>query len=777
MVGGDVLSGVKDQLASSEKQVLLVLDNCDDMKIDYNRYIPHGSQVNVILTTRLSDARNYASVDPRNPRSKLFFQLSGLDACSAIDLLLESSHLQGHSQQCTDQAKHIVTALDCHPLAIIVSSSLIRSGVYSLVEYVDALQRQFAQKEVLDEESVHARYRRVSATFEVSAEALQSASSTDPSAKAALALLDMLGFMHHQDVSEEIFVRAWEYEQTVLSKYEHKDRDDEQHISRLSAWHVARCRSIWSPLPLCERIQLLRKARAHLHRLSLVSVDRTQRCMSLHLLVHSWAKDRVKRPIETWSAVAATLALSAEGSLDWQPYTSQLIPHYEANLSICQDLVRIKTDQWEICKIIYIYAYQMLWAKSITTLSSCLHLLEHVEGLFHHDHEQPAIVDALHLLGLAYHLHDQAFNAIQVLEHVVKVREKLAEDHASRMASQGALAKAYLKGGQVSKGTNMLEHAVKVGEKKLAEDHPDRLAFQHGLAHAYLEDGRVVKAIDMLENVVKINEEKLAKDHPDRLGSQHELARAYLADGRVAEAIDMLENVTKVGEEKLAEDHPSRIASQHALAGAYLKNGQITEAIAISEHMAKLQEKLADDHPNRLSSRHLLAGVKLQSGQITEAVDILEDVVEIKQKSLAEDHPSRLASQYELARAYWSNRQKRKALELLKSVVAIDQRKYSAGHPNRTKSENMLAKILKHEKELALERRRASDLQSSSRAPDYEIDHDDQGTTEVVPIPASREKGRNRKHYHLVPAQVEADQKLKPSKRERLKMVFRPRKR
>ncbi|KAK0274720.1 hypothetical protein LTR35_011502 [Friedmanniomyces endolithicus] len=38
----DILDGVKDRLVSSKTPILLILDNCDDSTVDYNRYIPNG---------------------------------------------------------------------------------------------------------------------------------------------------------------------------------------------------------------------------------------------------------------------------------------------------------------------------------------------------------------------------------------------------------------------------------------------------------------------------------------------------------------------------------------------------------------------------------------------------------------------------------------------------------------------------------------------------------------------------------------------------------------
>ncbi|KAG7402462.1 Nephrocystin-3 [Fusarium oxysporum f. sp. rapae] len=111
----------------------------------------------------------------------------------------------------------------------------------------------------------------------------------------------------------------------------------------------------------------------------------------------------------------------------------------------------------------------------------------------------------------------------------------------------------------------MLEHVVEIRERILAEDHPSRLASEGVLARAYLDDGQTKKAVEMLEHVVEIQERISAEDHRSRLTSEH----AYLADGQTKKAVEMLEHVVAVEAEILAEDDPSRHLSQDLLQYCY----------------------------------------------------------------------------------------------------------------------------------------------------------------------------------------------------------------
>jgi tetratricopeptide (TPR) repeat protein len=89
-------------------------------------------------------------------------------------------------------------------------------------------------------------------------------------------------------------------------------------------------------------------------------------------------------------------------------------------------------------------------------------------------------------LGIAYQDNGQTTQAVEPLENVVRVEEKLAEDYPDRLASQHVLASVYWSNGQITEAVATLEHVVKVQEK-LAEDHPSRLALlQHELTRGNL---------------------------------------------------------------------------------------------------------------------------------------------------------------------------------------------------------------------------------------------------------------------------------------------------
>ncbi|KAF2269765.1 TPR repeat protein [Lojkania enalia] len=127
--------------------------------------------------------------------------------------------------------------------------------------------------------------------------------------------------------------------------------------------------------------------------------------------------------------------------------------------------------------------------------------------------------------------------AVRWLEESYKGRKTFVKSNLDRLLSQHVLATAYQANGQIKEAVQLLEGVVAIRQKVLAEDHPERLASQHNLATAYQANGQIKEAVQLLEGVVAIRQKVLAEDHPERLASQHNLATAYQANGKIKEAV------------------------------------------------------------------------------------------------------------------------------------------------------------------------------------------------------------------------------------------------
>jgi len=678
-------------LANTKQSWLLILDNADDPNFDYQNYLPSGTKGTIIITSRLTECRQYSSENAE--------ALKGLEDQDSKELLFRAADIPRDSWLSYDsQAEEVVRLLGSHTLALIQAGVYVRQNHCQLDQYPDIYRRQRKRLLKYRPKQAQSRYCDVYTTFEASAEVLMKSQNED--AKDALHLLEILSMLNASILPLQIIQDAWEGCGYVLniSDLEMSNIYDmsRSHLSRLPSFMEAESNE-WDPYRLTEAISLLSS-------LSLVTRHDLGGLpgLSMHALAHAWAKDRQHSEQQgvAWITAGCVLAFSRSNTDTWQTEERRLTPHVLSYLDI--EIGRIFSygikATISIIPILLKCGWILLSMRQDSKLS---HLLEDMFMQLGNDPQKP-LEESLPL----YDLHARSLlhlgkntEAVELLQHVVQIREtKLAEDHPDRLGSQHELARAYQATGQLQKTVELLQHVVQIRETKLAEDHPNRLASQHELAGTYQANGQVQEAVELLQHVVQIKQTKLAEDHLGRLASQHMLGSAYQANGQEQEAVKLLQHVVQMKETKLAEDHPDRLASQHELAGTYQANGQVQKAVELLQHVVQIKEtKLAEDHPSRLASQHALGSAYQANGQVQKAFELLQHVVRIRETKLAEDHPDLLASQHELAVAYEANGQVQKAVELLQHVVQIGQAKFGKAHPVRVASEESLAFYLQRQ--------------------------------------------------------------------------------
>lgn len=559
--------------------------------------MPSSKNGDILLTTRNPEGAAYQTVGSE--------RLGGLKTNLARELLLKATFTpESRWKEKEEAAVAVINILGSHTLAIVQAGAFVRKKLCSLEEYPTIFRQQKEQLLKFHSEANVSTYGNVYATFEVSAEYLQT--SELPECLDALRLLHILAFMHINEISEDLFRRASDYATELKNT---RSTDDEDPLY-LSASLIARVPEYFQRgwTSHIEGRLRWRKACVVLESLSLIAIheENSSVDVSTHPLIHAWAKERQDYQSQyiAWQSAATTLALSCQGELVFCPFFIYLQSHVRACVAHQIENYTSSLSDMEAAQILFQIAYVLYYTRNDASLSD---LVQHTRSRLQDSHElDQDIREELDILTAIVHYNDGNYT-----EAVCKFREvhesraqRLAEDHPDRLASQHELARAYLADGQIKKAVDLLEHVVDV-EEKLAKDHPDRLASQYALANAYLtnENEQIEKAVDLLEHVVKIREQKLTEDHPDRLASQHTLAFCYEDLGRFDQAIKLLEHVVKI-EEKLAEDDPSRFASQHELAYAYKANGQIEKAVDLLEHVVKINAKLAEDHLDRLASQH-----------------------------------------------------------------------------------------------------------------------------------------------------------------------------
>ncbi|KAM7224286.1 hypothetical protein V8F06_000067 [Rhypophila decipiens] len=327
------ISRVLHWMATTKDEWLLILDNCPDE--DFTRYLPSSDRGNVLYTSRRSVMKlTLPDTDT--------LEVEVMGETEAVDLLLKVSHQPLASQALRASALPIVTELGFLPLAIEQAGASISMMKYSLDEYLPVLVKQKTQ--MLSSGSLYSdapvQEKAVYATFDVSYEDLRSLSKLKKGAiraeiaEMAIKILNSICFYHNEHIIEDIFSQAaevrWgrppEYTKLGVGRY------------RLDSLVEADEDGEWIFLGYREAVALLES-------LSLVRRDERTRSLSMHVLVHSWARDRMNETERTgYSIPARTLLFTSIACLSnekwYHGFRRSVYPHVLA----CQRNVKSRED-------------------------------------------------------------------------------------------------------------------------------------------------------------------------------------------------------------------------------------------------------------------------------------------------------------------------------------------------------------------------------------------------------------------------------------------------
>lgn len=293
------IENVKIRLGSHSERWLLIIDNADNPKTDYAKYIPSGKRGDILITTRIPECVIYGTVGSQ--------MLDGLAPELARSLLLRAARIpENQWKDKAHAATAVVEALESHTLAIMQAGAYIRSNLCTIEEYPTLFREQ---KQILEfhSDQVLSTYGNVYATFEISADYLQKSQSQDD--LDALELLHIVAFLHNTGISEEMFELASELALDVLETGKtHGKAFSRNHILKLpeclqGQWSSPGGRTRW------------RKARSILASLSIVKIEECggYSTMSLHSLLHAWARKRQDyyTRCKAWQSAATILELLA----------------------------------------------------------------------------------------------------------------------------------------------------------------------------------------------------------------------------------------------------------------------------------------------------------------------------------------------------------------------------------------------------------------------------------------------------------------------------------
>ncbi|KAH8834423.1 hypothetical protein DL96DRAFT_493763 [Flagelloscypha sp. PMI_526] len=673
-------------LQTTKEEWLLFLDNADDPSLNLRPYImwPHG---NVLITTRNPEIRTHA------PDCDIWVDKLELD--DAVELLQRGLGTEKTSET-YKTASEIVQKLGCLALAVNQARGFLAQNICTLSEYLPIYMRN--RKTLLDNKSIQTTddyEHTVYTTWTISFNKLSSP---------AVDLLELLCFMHHENIPSRIFEDAW-------NVYETQDKDaiPIRLSTFLSSFQAVD--STWDIL----RFRMLVK---EILSFSLIEFNTNSHTFSVHPLVQQWAQSQCRHPQETIHSTQTLLSLATprRDSKDDRMMTLSLLPHLRASAQTGLDVhftllhylgvIYDRGGMFRECAAVREQEKSKMQEKfgpdhpkTLISMSNLAftysHLGQHRDALKLQEQvlalwtrilgeEDPSTLTGMSNLARTYSHLGQHKDALKLEEQVLALWTRiLGEEDPSTLASMNNLASTYSDLGQHKDALRLEEQVLALRTRILGEEHPTTLTSMNNLASTYSDLGQHKDALKLEEQVLGLRTRILGEEHPSTLTSISTLASTYSHLGQHKDALKLKEQVLALETRILGEEHPTTLTSMNSLASTYSDLGQHKDALKLKEQVLALRKRiLGDEHPDTLTSMSNLAGTYSHLGQHKDALKLKEQVLVLRTRILGEEHPSTLTSMNNLASTYFEIGRHQDALELHEQTFIMHQRVLGLEHPN-----------------------------------------------------------------------------------------------
>ena len=431
-------------LSASAQEWLLLFDNCETPE-DLNGLLPNGEHGNIIYTSR-NPALGHSL--PTEAVSKI----DGMESRDAVTLLLKASRLNERDEGLRRLATPIVHELGFLALAIDIAGASIHMGESCLEDYVDVFcsrREEMLKYPTYKGASMH--NQAVYTTWDISYVAIErAAKGRDPQrsrdSATALQILMVFAFLHNEGIMEEMFKRAAESQEPA--KWPSTENNGDENVNLFNRTLQLESGGIWNPF-------LFRKGISTLLSYSLIRKDELGKFFSIHVLVHSWARDRIPQPGRL-SCLLATREFLAS-STSWRYRTEdyafrrRLLPHIRA----CEKYGGGK-------------------------------------GFLLESHEQGS------KFALVFSEAGQWKEAEELFAQVMETRKRaLGEEHPDTLTSMANLASTYRNQGRWKEAEELQAKELKICSRVLGEEHPSTLTSMANLASMYRNQGRWKEAEEL----------------------------------------------------------------------------------------------------------------------------------------------------------------------------------------------------------------------------------------------------------------------------------------
>lgn len=547
-------------LANRDDPWLLIIDNADDPKVDLFQYFPAGNRGTVLMTTRNPECEIHATVGSA--------KFGGMRLEEAVLLLLKIDAVEDASEDCQRLASSIVETLGRLALAIVQAGAYIRQKLCTMEEYCAIYSRQRQRLLAYRPAQADAGYKlTVYTTWEISIDKI--VGLHEQAAQDAIELLHIFAFWHFAGISEEMFKQAWVFRQTWVNK-EGWGVPEDMPQSRVL---LNNDNTAWDP-------QVFREATSILLSFSLISIDGTDRLISMHPLVHTWARDRLDEMehLRFWKLAASTIGGSVPWGKNLSDYKSRrlCLLHIHSCLENGQVETTFTGDEahhivhiQHAARFSVVYHESGHYEKALILSKQVVEATRRVLGAEHPD----TLLAMVYLVGMYLEFSDFQLEALSLAEKVLEVRRReLGDEHSDTLLSKSILARTYCGIDRSQEAMELYEQVLKAGKRTLGNEHRNTLNSMANLAYTYSNLDRHHDALILEEQALCIQKETLGGEHPHTLRTMNNLANTYHVLGRKQEAVTLGTQLVATSKRTLGDEHPRTLIYSGNLA-IYLSAG------------------------------------------------------------------------------------------------------------------------------------------------------------------------------------------------------------
>ncbi|KAK1833525.1 hypothetical protein QBC39DRAFT_302939 [Podospora conica] len=633
---------------------LLIIDNADDRSLNIRNLFPHGGGAHVLVTTRIRDLRGEGTLGS--------MELKGLRETEALQLLLLKAEVpRPWDKHTITAALRIIKALGCLALALIHAGTCVYRGVCKIDEYLEI--HESAKPRATKMSKLNNAVEVVYSTFDISLGVLLKDARV--ASRDAAELLKIMAFFHFELIPLEMFSRAVTNQEKALN------------LATTASWQsrlLSRIRSRLEPPVLVpgflkgERGHLdkyrINWAIAELQSLSLIRVD--DKYISLHPLIHAWARDRLSaQQRHVWSTMALNTLVCA---IQLPPASTS-----EADGDFHRDIItHLRSCLAEVCGNPVSEPTQTMG--SLLRLQPTLLLLIGRQALMH--------------AKCGYVFAERgSFNEAAVHLEITRglLSRVLGDDHEKTTTAALGLAGVYWGLGRLEEAIALQRSVVDNRTRVLGPMNKGTLVAMDQLGRSYWLFGQYIEALDLQQTTSERMKKTLGDKDLLTLAALDNLGVTLAAWYRYQESLELHQQVLAARTELLGPTHLDTITTKANLGTVLLELGRHEECkTSMTEVCLQRQKQLGKEHPWTLLAMCYLIRVNIQLGLLDEAEKMAEWGTQAAIRSLNEKHLGVFMGQGCLAQIYAATGREKEAEVLTRQIIKGMEESESRGvaHPD-----------------------------------------------------------------------------------------------